>query len=210
MNNLRVAIVDDHPLFRDGVTRTLSEFGFDVVGQGSSAEDAFSIARTQIPDLLLLDISMPGGGLSAVFQILQANPDIKVVMLTASEDGDHLREALRQGACGYVLKGTGANDLAKILLSVAEGESYVPPGLSARLLTNQVKMGPTEALSGREMEVIDLVATGSSNKVIARQLGLQEKTVKRHMTSILAKLKVSNRTEAALAWLKSHSRRQNG
>lgn len=210
MNNLRVAIIDDHPLFRDGVTRTLSEFGFDVVGHGSSAEEAVSIARTEIPDLLLLDISMPGGGLSAISQILHAKPNIKVVMLTASEDGDHLREALRQGAFGYVLKGTGANDLAKILLSIAGGESYVPPGLSARLLTSQVQTGPTEALSGREVEVIDLVATGSSNKVIARQLGLQEKTVKRHMTSILAKLKVSNRTEAALAWLKSQSRIQKG
>jgi two-component system, NarL family, nitrate/nitrite response regulator NarL len=199
---LRVAVVDDHPLFRDGVTRTLNELGFNVVAQGSSAEEAESIAAAETPDLLLLDISMPGGGLTTIPTILRAKPDIKIVMLTASEDGDHLRQALQLGASGYVLKGTGAQDLAQILLSISQGERYVPPGLSARLLSDTAQASDNEGLSRRESEVMDLVATGSSNKVVARQLGLQEKTVKRHMTSILAKLGASNRTEAALTWSK--------
>jgi two-component system, NarL family, nitrate/nitrite response regulator NarL len=201
-NSLRVAVVDDHPLFRDGVTRTLSELGFNVVAQGNSAEEAVSIAGTANPDLLLLDISMPGGGLPTIPTILHAHPNIKIVMLTASEDGDHLRQALQLGACGYVLKGTGAQDLAEILLSISKGERYVPPGLGARLLLDRAEALDGDGLSGREAEVMDLVATGSSNKVIARQLGLQEKTIKRHMTSILAKLGATNRTEAALRWLK--------
>ncbi|MFN7089014.1 MAG: response regulator [Allorhizobium sp.] len=204
---LRVAVVDDHPLFRDGVTRTLKELGFDVVGEGECAEDAIAIAEQKEPDLLLLDISMPGDGLLSIERILSCNEGVKIVMLTASEDGDHVRRSLQAGARGYVLKGTDATGLAEILRSVAGDERYVPPGLSAKLIVEA--LSPPSAnektgLSSRELEVVDLVATGSSNKVIARKLGLHEKTVKRHMTSILAKLRVSNRTEAALKWQSAH------
>lgn len=203
---LRVTVVDDHPLFRDGVTRTLKELGFDVVAEGSSADDAVSLIEQIRPDLLLLDISMPGGGLATITKILHQAPDVKIVMLTASEEGDNVRDALQLGARGYVLKGTGANELAQILLSVSEGELYVPPGLSAKLIADAAKTVELNVLSGREIEVIDLVAIGSSNKVVARQLGLQEKTVKRHMTSILAKLEASNRTEAALKWQRTRDK----
>lgn len=206
---LRVAVIDDHPLFRAGVTRTLNELGFDVVAEGSSTEDAVRIADQVRPDLLLLDISMPGDGLVAIERILTGCPQASIVMLTASEDGDNIRRSLQLGARGYVLKGTGATGLAEILRSVAAGELYVPPGLSAKLLAQADPLPPfdkSNELSGREREVLDLVATGSSNKVIARNLGLQEKTVKRHVTSILAKLRVSNRTEAALKW---HSASKN-
>ncbi|THV12582.1 response regulator [Rhizobium rhizophilum] len=198
--SLRVAVVDDHPLFRDGVTRTLRELGFDVVAQGSNGEDAVSLAEQTRPDLILLDISMPGGGLATISKVLHRAPNVKIVMLTASEDGEHVRQALQLGACGYVLKGTGADGLAQILLSVANGEHYVPPGLSARLIMDAGQTVELHALTDREIEVMELVAIGSSNKIVARQLGLQEKTVKRHMTSILAKLGASNRTEAALKW----------
>ncbi len=200
---LRVAVIDDHPLFRAGVTRTLAELGFDVVAEGSHADDAVRIADQAKPDLLLLDISMPGDGLVALERILTRFPQANIVMLTASEDGDNIRRSLKLGARGYVLKGTGATGLAEILHSVARGELYVPPGLSARLIVEaepQSPSGNNNALSGRELEVMKLVATGSSNKVIARNLGLQEKTIKRHVTSILAKLRVTNRTEAALKW----------
>lgn len=200
---LRVAVVDDHPLFRAGVTRTLKELGFDVVAEGSDTDDAVRIADRIKPDLLLLDVSMPGDGLVAIERILARYPQASIVMLTASEDGDNIRRSLQLGARGYVLKGTGATGLAEILRSVARGELYVPPGLSARLLVEAEPprpLGKNKGLSSREREVLDLVATGSSNKVIARSLGLQEKTVKRHVTSILAKLRVTNRTEAALKW----------
>ena len=202
-STLRVAVVDDHPLFRAGVTRTLQELGFDVVGEGSNGEDALEIADQVKPDLLLLDISMPGDGLVTIQRILTKCPQVSIIMLTASEDGDNIRQALRLGARGYVLKGTGATGLAEILRSVARGELYVPPGLGARLIAEAEALPPIEEvkeLTAREQEVLDLVATGSSNKVIARNLGLQEKTVKRHVTGILAKLRVSNRTEAALKW----------
>lgn len=198
--SLRIAVVDDHPLFRDGVTRTLRELGFDVVAEGGNGADAVSLAEQTRPDLILLDISMPGGGLATISKILHRAPGVKIVMLTASEDGEHVRQALHLGACGYVLKGTGADGLAQILLSVSSGEYFVPPGLSARLILDARQAAEFHILTDREVEVMELVATGSSNKVVARQLDLQEKTVKSHMTSIMSKLGASNRTEAALKW----------
>lgn len=200
MSILRVAVVDDHPLFRTGVTKTLAELGIEVVAEGASAIDAVSIARSLDPDVMLLDISMPGGGFEAIKSILEANPNMKIVILTASEDGDHVRKALQLGACGYAVKGIGSTGLAEILQTVVTGKRYLAPTLSAKLVT-EVDEG--EALSLREREVMDLIATGLSNKIVARQLGLHEKTVKHHVTRIFAKLHVSNRTEAALKWQRS-------
>jgi DNA-binding NarL/FixJ family response regulator len=202
MNSLRVAVIDDHPLFRTGVVKTLAEIGIAVVAEGASASDAITIAKSLLPDVMLLDISMPGGGLEAVTAILAGNPDIRIVILTASEDGDHVRKALQLGARGYAVKGMGAAGLAEILDTVTAGNRYLAPTLSARLVT---EADESDTLSLREREVMDLIATGMSNKVVARQLGLHEKTVKHHMTRIFGKLHVSNRTEAALKWQRSRS-----
>lgn len=203
---IRVAVVDDHPLFREGVSRSLSEMrGFEVVGEGSSSDDAIRLAQEQRPDIVLLDISMPGGGLSTISAILQRRPEQKVVMLTVSESTDDVLRALDSGACGYVLKGVGAKALAEILIAVAAGERYVSPTLSARLLSNLSARGPARKcnpiaeLTSRERQVLELVAAGLSNKHVGLKLNLHEKTVKHHMTHILAKLKVRNRTEAAMA-----------
>jgi DNA-binding NarL/FixJ family response regulator len=203
---IRVAVVDDHPLFREGVTRSLAEIrGFEVVGEGSSSEDAIRLAEEQSPDIVLLDISMPGGGLSAVRAILQRRPEQKVVMLTVSEASDDIVRALDSGARGYVLKGVGSKTLAEILVAVAAGERYVSPTLSARLLSNlsarssEPRRDPLADLTARERQVLELVAAGLSNKRVGLKLDLHEKTVKHHMTHILAKLKVRNRTEAAMA-----------
>jgi DNA-binding NarL/FixJ family response regulator len=203
-NSLRVAVIDDHPLFRAGVASTLRELGIDVVAEGASAEDAVAVARSHCLDVMLLDISMPGGGTGLITIILQERPQLKIVMLTASEDSDHVKGALRLGAKGYILKGVGSAAFAEALASISQGERYVTPDLSAKLLDQSLdvpKQGVTsEALSLREVEVMDLVALGWSNKLIARHLDLQEKTVKHHMTRILAKLGAANRTEAALKW----------
>ncbi|BCG77305.1 response regulator [Mesorhizobium sp. 113-3-3] len=203
---IRIAIVDDHPLFREGVTRSLSEIGgFEIVGEGATAQDAERIASTVRPDILLLDISMPGGGLSAVASILADHPAQRIVMLTVSETNADVTTALNAGVQGYILKGVGSRALADILRNVAAGESYLSPALSARLLSDlqspQATNGVTDRLrqlTERQTEILRLVAEGLSNKEVALRLELQEKTVKHHMTGVLSKLNVRNRTEAAL------------
>ena len=203
---IRIAIVDDHPLFREGVTRSLSEIGgFEVAGEGATAQDAERIAATIQPDILLLDISMPGGGLAAVASILADHPAQKIVMLTVSEANADVTKALNAGVRGYVLKGIGSRALADILRNVAAGESYLSPTLSARLLSDLQSLKPAngtadrlQQLTERQTEILRLVAEGLSNKEVALRLDLQEKTVKHHMTGVLSKLNVRNRTEAAL------------
>ncbi|HEV7321262.1 MAG TPA: response regulator transcription factor [Ensifer sp.] len=203
---IRVAVVDDHPLFREGVTRSLSEIaGFEIVAEGSSKDDAISIAGALAPDVMLMDISMPGGGLDAILAILDIAPSQKIIMLTVSEDGDDVTAALDRGATGYVLKGVGATALADIIRTVAGGERYVAPNLSAKLLSSRSspaaasgKSSLVASLTPREKEVLQLVAAGMSNKHVAIELDLQEKTVKHHMTQIMTKLGVGNRTEAAM------------
>ncbi|MBB4166304.1 response regulator transcription factor [Rhizobium sp. BK538] len=202
---IRVAVIDDHPLFREGVTRSLSEIdGFQIVAEGSTKDDAINVAENLQPDVLLMDISMPGGGLNAIAPILETVPLQKIVMLTVSESSDDVTAALNSGAKGYVLKGVGSRALAEIIRSVAAGESYVAPALSARLLSSRSSPAPKRssaivALTPREQQVLQLVASGLSNKHVARKLDLHEKTIKHHMTQIMAKLGVANRTEAAMA-----------
>ena len=206
IGTIRIAIVDDHPLFREGVTRSLSEIGgFEIVGEGATAQDAERIASTVRPDILLLDISMPGGGLSAVASILADHPAQRIVMLTVSETNADVTTALNAGVQGYILKGVGSRALADILRNVAAGEGYLTPTLSARLLSDlqspQSANGVADRLrqlTERQTEILRLVAEGLSNKEVALRLELQEKTVKHHMTGVLSKLNVRNRTEAAL------------
>lgn len=205
MTNIRVAVVDDHPLFREGVIRSLGESpGLEIVAEGASGQDAVTIAENDAPDVMLMDISMPGNGLQAIQAVLAAQPDAKIVMLTVSEAGDDLANAVRMGAKGYVLKGIGSQGLAEVVKAVASGQSYIAPSLSARLVetlsrSSEPKHDPFGDLTHREMEVLKLVASGLSNKRIAIALNLHEKTIKHHMTRIFTKLNVTNRTEAALA-----------
>ncbi|SDA55071.1 response regulator [Mesorhizobium qingshengii] len=201
---IHIAIVDDHPLFREGVARSLAEIGgFEVVGEGGNAEDAERLVAAKHPDILLLDISMPGGGLAAAASILARHSGQKIVMLTVSETNADVAQALNAGVRGYVLKGVGSKMLAEILHDVFAGESYVSPTLSARLLSDLLqpanrRADPLGLLTDREAGILRLVAEGLSNKEVAGRLALQEKTVKHHMTRVLSKLNVRNRTEAAL------------
>jgi len=203
MNDIRIAIVDDHPIFREGVASCLGEIGgFDLVGQGNCRDDALMLAERMEPDVMLLDISMPGGGLDAVSGIIARRPAQKIVMLTVSESNTDVAAALQTGAKGYVLKGVGARTLADVLKLVSAGEMYLSPALSARMVAGMAQRDEIkpriEDLTEREKEVLRLVAAGLSNKRVGRELDLHEKTVKHHMTRIFAKLKVSNRTEAAM------------
>lgn len=206
MTRLRVLLVDDHPLFREGVARTLQDSGvYDIVGQGAAADEAIALSTRLTPDLVLLDLSMPGGGIAALKAILQQAPPPVVALLTVSEDNDDVIEALSCGASGYILKGVGSRELLRILDDLVAGRTYVAPSLAARVLArlrspraDGAAPGPMETLTRREEDILRLVAEGKSNKEVARVLDLQEKTVKHYMTVILQKLQVKNRTEAAL------------
>jgi DNA-binding NarL/FixJ family response regulator len=188
-------------MFRAGVVSSLATHpDFEVVGEGSSAEEALTLAEELQPDVCLLDIAMPGGGLVAARQITANLPQTRVVMLTVSEDEDDLLSAMKSGASGYVLKGAAASELVNVLKMVNAGEVYVAPGLAWGLLRemSRPRSAPLDELSTREREVLELVAAGLSNQEIGERLGLAEKTIKHYMTSILGKLRVRSRVEAAL------------
>jgi two-component system nitrate/nitrite response regulator NarL len=203
---LHIAIVDDHPLFRSGVADALTRHGeFQIVAEGGSADEAIAIAGAKLPDVMLLDVSMPGGGVHAVREISRSFPVVKVVMLTVSEHEDDVTASLRAGARGYILKGVAARELISILRAVAAGDVYVTPSLAATLLfelsgaaSPRSPLSPLDELTERERQILEQVAAGDSNKEIAAALQLSEKTVKHHMTNILQKLQVRNRVEAAL------------
>ncbi|MDM9621911.1 DNA-binding response regulator [Rhizobium sp. AC44/96] len=203
MNAITVGVIDDHPLFREGVVRSLSEVeGFIIIGEGSTAQDAAKLALSDRPDILLVDVSMPGGGLNAISEILALSPSTRIIMLTADEEVDTLASALQRGAVGYVLKGVGSRGLADAIRKVYSGSKVVSPSMSAKVHENTLEGALQGKLTPREREVMDLVAEGLSNKHIARRLDLQEKTVKHHLTQIFLKLDVTNRTEAAIRWSK--------
>ncbi len=206
-DRIQVAVVDDHPLLREGVANTLSASpNIEVVGQGETAEDAIRLAGDLLPDILLLDISMKGGGINAAREISAAYPVVKIVMLTVSEREEDVAASLKAGARGYILKGVTARDLVTAVQSIHAGESYVTPTLAANLLLEwqegqgdiDFPTSPFDELTERERQILELLATGCSNKEIARDLDLSEKTVKHYMTNILQKLQVRNRVEAAL------------
>ena len=204
--SLSVAIIDDHPLFREGVVDTLhSSRTADVVGVGGTADDAVRIAKEERPDILLLDLSIPGSGIEAVRSVSRVCPVVKIIMLTVSENEDDVAQALEAGAKGYVLKGTSGPELLKAMLAVSRGESYVAPDLAARLLTHRQEPQPAPVLAEltkREAQILAQVARGLTNKEIARDLSLREKTVKHHMTNVMQKLQVRNRLEAAMIFRK--------
>jgi two-component system, NarL family, nitrate/nitrite response regulator NarL len=206
-DKIHIVIADDHTLFREGLVGIISaESDFEVVGQAGTMQEAVQLARDLLPDLILLDIDMPGGGLEAARLVADECPVTRIVILTSSEEDDHLIGALKIGARAYILKGVAARELIRILRAVWAGESYVPPILAASLLLemreahSQQKQlaSPLDELTAREREILEGLAAGLSNKEIGEQLFLSEKTVKHYMTNILQKLQVRNRVEAAL------------
>jgi len=198
---IRVLVADDHPLFREGVITSLRSVpDMQVIGQAENADEAVRL-REELPDIALLDVTMPGGGIEAARKIASACPATRIVMLTVSEDEDDLLEAMKAGASGYVLKGVSARELAAVVRSVSAGDVYVAPSLAFGLLREMSRprsSDPLAELSSRERQVLELVASGLSNQEIGLKLGLAEKTIKHYMTNILTKLQVRSRVEAAL------------
>lgn len=204
-DEIRVIVADDHPLFRGGVINSLTDAqGITVVGEAESGGEALRLAREMLPDVLLLDIAMPGkSGITTVAELATACPATRVVMLTVSEREDDLLAALKAGASGYVLKGVSARELVEVVRMVAQGEVYVSPVLAGHLLRELSHPRPEghgllAELTDREREMLRLVTEGLTNREIGERLHLAEKTVKHYMTNILGKLHVRSRIEAAL------------
>jgi DNA-binding NarL/FixJ family response regulator len=204
----RLAFIDDHPLLREGLVQAVArDPEIQVVGEGASAADALTIVRDHQPDLILLDLDMPGNVIETITAILAISPMTRVAILTAADSEDSVLEALRHGACAYILKGISGRELVAILRSILAGNGYVPPILAAGLIGNLATPKPAPPapsqpdignLTEREHQILSLVSQGLSNKEIGLQLHLAEKTVKYHMTTILEKLHVRSRVEAAL------------
>ena len=199
---IRIVVADDHPLFLDGLVATLSaDEELAVVATVGDAAAAVRAVGEHKPDLALLDVAMPGGGLEAARQISASHPTTRIVILTSSEDEDDLMAAMKAGARGYVLKGVAGRELRAILKGIHAGGTYLAPGLAygaLKELTRPRVPNPIDDLTDREREVLALVASGLSNAEIGGRLGLAEKTVKHYMTSILGKLQVASRVEVAL------------
>ena len=213
MEEIRILVVDDHPLFREGVVRALGEDRWlMVVGEAGTAASAIDKARETLPDVVLLDLKLPDEhGLGVVEALQREVPYSKVIVLTAVEDEDALLGALKQGARGYLLKGVSGQELRQVVLAIASGETYVSPGMAGRLLRELTAgEGPTPSadtgdLTEREEAILQLVAQGKTNKEIAAELFLSEKTVKHYMTNVLQKLHVRNRVEAAIIAVRAKS-----
>ncbi len=198
---IRVAVVDDHALFRAGVVQSLAFDGaIEIVGEGGSAAEAVQLARNLAPDLILLDVSMPGNGIAAAREILRMPHPPRVAMLTVSESDDDVIDALDAGAAGYIPKGIRMPELIAAVRSLMGGRTFVAPDLALRLLSNKWRehAGPLASLSDQERRTLRLVARGLSNREVGERLDVQEKTVKYHVTNILRKLKARNRVEAVL------------
>lgn len=200
---IHILVADDHPLFREGVVHSLeSEPDFAVIGQATSGEEALSLSRDLLPDIVLLDIGMPGwGGLMTAEKITTACPATRIVMLTVFEDEDKMLAAFKAGARGYVLKGVSARELGSVVRAIAKGEVYVSPSLAAGILVTLTRSRPTdplEELTEREREILKQVGQGLTNREIGNRLHLSEKTIKHYITNILQKLQVRSRVEAAL------------
>lgn len=200
---IRVLVVDDHPLFRQGVVNSLAACeNFSVVGEAGCGEEALKMAQDLMPDVVLLDISMPGwSGFVTAEKIAMACPATVIVMLTVSDDQDNLLAAFKAGARAYVLKGVSPSKLEEVLRSVVAGEVYVSSPLAAEMLvslTRHKAPDPLQELTEREREILALIGTGLTNREIGERIFLSEKTIKHYVSNILQKLQVRSRVEAAL------------
>lgn len=194
---MRILLVDDHALFRDGIASLLGAWGHEVVGQASNGDDAITLCASLDPDLVLLDVRMPVlGGVETARRMKAANEKTSIVMLTASEDEDDLFRAIEAGAQGYLLKDLEAPQLRLMLDAVQRGEAAMTPATAARILKRFVHHGEhphSDALTDRELQVLRLVTDGLRNREIATRLEISENTVKYHLKNILEKLHAESR-----------------
>jgi DNA-binding NarL/FixJ family response regulator len=198
----RVVIADDHPVFRDGLSALLESVGLEVVGQAATGAEAIEVCAEHHPDVVVMDIQMPDmDGIEATRRLRAEGEGAAILMLTMSDDDDSVYAALRAGASGYVLKDADQEDLLRAIDSVAKGEVIFGGDVGRKVLEHFARppSGASSAfpqLSERELEVLELVATGANNGAIARRLFLSEKTVRNHVSNIFTKLQVSDRAEA--------------
>lgn len=209
----RVLVVDDAPLFRTGLRAALTEANFDVVGEAEDAPSAVIEAERLQPDIIVLDVLMPGqSGLEVVDKLLAAAPDTRVVLLTVSESEEDLLTAIKAGARGYVIKDTPFPVLATAIIDVVENGAVVSPRMASKLFTvvqqmlrhRELTASRKPTLTGREIEVLQLVAQGYTSREIGEQLFISENTVKNHVRNILDKLGLHSRNEAVLYALREN------
>ncbi len=203
---IRLLIVDDHPAFRAGLRlllESLDDCEMEVVGESEDGEQALAAAVELSPDVIVMDLQMPGlGGVETTRRVVAAAPHVRVLVLTMFEDESSVFAALRAGAHGYVLKGAGQEQLARAIRAVADGESIFSPAIAKRVIESFARPASTPGpqafpeLTEREREVLDLIARGLSNPEITRRLVLSPKTVRNHVSNILAKLQARDRSAA--------------
>jgi two-component system nitrate/nitrite response regulator NarL len=208
----RVLLVDDHDLFRTGLVNLLTEQGVHVVGEAGNGEKALRLVRDLAPDVVVMDLNMPGiSGVDATREISAVAPRTRVVVLTISADNGDVVDAVMAGACGYLLKDSSIQQLIAGIRAAAAGESLISPQIAAKVLqllrSQNALSGRQEAvradLSDREIEVLKLIAIGKDNAEIARELFISPKTVKNHISNILMKLQIENRIQAAVYAVRS-------
>ncbi|BDG45081.1 response regulator transcription factor [Parageobacillus sp. VR-IP] len=216
----RIAIIDDHQLFREGIKRILEfEEEFEVVADGADGSEVLSIVEQYRPDIVLMDINMPNiNGVEATKQLVETYPETKVVVLSIHDDENYVMRALQTGATGYLLKEMDADTLIEAVKVVAEGGSYLHPKVAHNLIREYRRLAsgkdeskirkqevrrPLHLLTRRECEVLQLLADGKSNRGIGEALYISEKTVKNHVSNILQKLNVNDRTQAVVVAIKN-------
>jgi two-component system, NarL family, response regulator DegU len=201
---IRLMLADDHRMLREGLSRSMSEHGFDVVGEARDGVEAVNMAYALAPDVVLMDVSMPEmDGVEACRQVRLAVPGTKVVMLTMHADQDVLANAIRAGACGYLVKDCSTEEIADAVRMASNGDTALSPQLAASMLdeVRKLDMAPTRedrVVTKREEEALQLIADGCSTSEVAEQMYISQKTVKNHLASIYQKLDARDRTQAVL------------
>ncbi len=200
---IRLMLADDHRMLREGLRRSMSERGFDVVGEARDGAEAVDLAAALRPDVILMDVTMPElDGVEATRQIKARQPEVRIVMLTMHADQDVLAEAIRSGANGYLVKDCSTDEIASAIESVAGGETALSPRLAASMLAEvrrqDSKSENERVITKREEEVLQLIADGCSTPEVAERLYISQKTVKNHLASIYQKLDARDRTQAVL------------
>lgn len=202
---MRIVIIDHHPLFREGMALILSqEPDFTIVGHAASADEGVQLVSTLAPDIALIELCIPGGGMAALQQINQFTPSTRVIMLSHSDDEQPMLAAMKGGARGYVLNTIATHQLVAIIRDVHSGATHVSQELAMRVLMNVANpraskpLSRLDTLSEREQQILAMVSSGSSNRQIAAALNRTEAVIKNHMTIIMKKLQVNNRVQAAM------------
>ena len=204
---IRVLLVDDHPVVREGLRSMLTDRGIEVVGDAGTAKEGIRLTQEVAPAVVLLDMSLPDlDGLTALRRIKQVRPEVAILVLTMHDDPALVRGAVTAGACGYLLKGVSRRELLSAVRAVHDGEAVLDPGLLRSLTNDEARgtpqrstIGATQLLTSIEQDVLRLIASGLTNREIAGQMRWSVATVKKYVQRVLAKLEVSDRTQAAVA-----------